>query len=101
VNTRRGKNRKPLEEGSAQKHIAWEEGEGDSLDAVFPLVSCGIERQEGFKTLTCQDLMNAFFMLMPSVKCVPGIMGVQVSLRHILLDPKSDSSAAWITGSPQ
>jgi hypothetical protein len=101
VNTRRGKNRKPLEERSAEKHITREEREGDSLDAVFPLVSCGIERQEGFKPLPCQDLMNALFMLVAGVKCVPGIMGVQVSLRHILLDPKPDSSAAWITGSPQ
>jgi hypothetical protein len=93
VNARSGKDWKPLDERAAQEHITRKEGEGDSLDAVFPLVSSGIEGQEGFKSLTGQNLMDILLMLMTSVESVPGIVGIQVCHRRISLDPRPDSSA--------
>jgi len=83
-----------MNERSTKKHVTREEGERNSLDAVFPLVSRRIEREERFITFPRQDLMNALFVLMAGVESVPGVAGVYVSHRSTSLDHESDSSAA-------
>jgi hypothetical protein len=93
VDTRCGKNRKPMDERSAQEDITREKGKGDSLDAVFPLMSGGVEGEERFKPFTRQHLMDNLLMLMPSVKSVPGIAAIEVCHRRISLYPEPDSSA--------
>jgi hypothetical protein len=94
VNTRCGKDRKPMDEGAAEEYVTREKGERDSLDAVFPLVSCRVDGKERFKPFTSQHLMHNFLMLMPSVKSVPRIANIQFCHRCISLDPGADSSAA-------
>jgi len=83
-----------MDERSAEKYVTREKGERDSLDAVFPLVSCSVEGEERFKPFTCQHLMHNLLMLMPSVKSVPGVADIYVCHGRISLDPGADSSAA-------
>jgi hypothetical protein len=63
-------------EGAAQEHITRKEGEGNPLDAVFPLVGGRIKGQESFKPFPLQHLMNTLLVLMASVKGVPEVAGV-------------------------
>jgi hypothetical protein len=93
VNARGGKNREPLHKWSTKKDITGKQREGNSLDPVFPLVSCGIKRQESFKPLTRQDLLDTLFVLVTSVKSVPGVAGIEVSQCYFSLGRKPDSSA--------
>jgi hypothetical protein len=76
VNAWSGKDWKPLGEGSTEEHITREEGERNSLDAVFPLVSGRIKGQESFKPFPRQGLMNTLLVLMASVKSIPAKAGV-------------------------
>ena len=82
-----------MDERSAQEDITREKGKGDSLDAVFPLMSGGVEGEKRFKPFTRQHLMDNLLMLMPSVKSVPGIAAIEVCHRRISLYPEPDSSA--------
>jgi len=60
-----------MDERSAEEYVTREKGERDSLDAVFPLMSCGVKGEERLKPFTCQHLMDNLLMLMPSVKSIP------------------------------
>ena len=65
-----------MDEGTTEEDVTREEGERNSLDAVFPLVSGRVEGKERFKPFARQDLMDTLLVLMASVKSVPRVMGV-------------------------
>jgi hypothetical protein len=67
VNAGSGKHWEPLDNGPAEKDVTREEGERNSFDAVFPLVSGGIEGEERLKTFPRKDLMNTLLVLMASI----------------------------------
>jgi hypothetical protein len=76
VNAGSGKDWEPLGERSAKENITGEEGERNSLDAIFPLVSGGVKGQESLQPFPRQDLMDTLLVLMASVKSVPSVAGV-------------------------
>jgi hypothetical protein len=78
VNARSGKNWEPMDKRALEEHITREERERNTLDAVFPLMSAGIEGKESFQPFPRQDMMNTLLVLMASIKRVPSIAGVQI-----------------------
>jgi hypothetical protein len=72
VYARSGEHGKPVGNGSTEKYITWKEGKRNALDAVFPVVSRRVEGEEGFKSLPRQVSLDYLFVLMASVKSVPG-----------------------------
>jgi len=73
VNAWSCKDGEPLDEGTTKEDVTRKEGERNTLDAVFPLMSGRIKGKERFKPFPRQGLMDTFLMLMPSVKSIPRV----------------------------